>query len=114
MLGRGGGGVCRACFRPGPISVWGGRGFLVPKGNQPTACTLALWWLKFGPTECVWGGRGGGGRYGNHSSAEGEEEQRREAGGDRWGEGSEWSLSHSGAWGLPGGGRPLGPPVVSQ
>ena len=25
--------------------------FLVPKGNQPTACTLALWWLKFGPTE---------------------------------------------------------------
>ena len=32
--------------------------FLVPKGNQPTACTLALWWLKFGPTE-GWGeGRG--------------------------------------------------------
>ena len=31
--------------------------FLVPKGNQPTACTLALWWLKFGPT----GGGGGGG-----------------------------------------------------
>ena len=24
--------------------------FLVPKGDQPTACTLALWWLKFGPT----------------------------------------------------------------
>ena len=21
-----------------------------PTGNQPTACTLALWWLKFGPT----------------------------------------------------------------
>ena len=62
----GGGGV------PGLLSVrpqfcWGGGGvgaakgllpcFLVPKGNQPTACTLALWWLKFGPTE----GRGGGG-----------------------------------------------------
>ena len=29
--------------------------FLVPKGNQPTACTLVLWWLKFGPT----GGGGG-------------------------------------------------------
>ena len=56
---------------PGLLSVrphfcWGGgvgaaKGllpwFLVPKGNQPTACTLALWWLKFGPTE----GRGGGG-----------------------------------------------------
>ena len=46
---------------------WGGGGgskksapcFLVPNGGQPTACTLALWWLKFGPTECVW--RGGGG-----------------------------------------------------
>ena len=21
-----------------------------PTGNQPTACTVALWWLKFGPT----------------------------------------------------------------
>ena len=58
-----GGGGCWACFRSGPISVGGGVGaakgllpyFLVPKGNQPTACTLALWWLKFGPT-------GGGGR----------------------------------------------------
>ena len=50
--GLGGGG----CFR------WprheGGEGskrpapcFLAPiGGNQPTACTLALWWLKFGPT----------------------------------------------------------------
>ena len=28
-----------------------------PTGNQPTACTLALWWLKFGPME----GMGGGG-----------------------------------------------------
>ena len=27
-----------------------------PTWNQPTACTLALWWLKFGPT----GGGGGG------------------------------------------------------
>ena len=32
--------------------------FLVPKGNQPTACTLALWWLKFGPTEVQEGGWG--------------------------------------------------------
>ena len=32
--------------------------FLVPKGNQPTACTLALWWLKFGPTEDTGGGGG--------------------------------------------------------
>ena len=26
-------------------------GFLVPKGNKPTACTLAFGCLKFGPTE---------------------------------------------------------------
>ena len=57
---------------PGLLSVrahfcWGGVGaakgllpcFLVPKGNQPMACTLALWWLKFGPTENFWGGGGG-------------------------------------------------------
>ena len=52
-------------FGPAPFLL-GGVGaakgvlpcFLVPKGNQPTACTLALWWLKFGPTEC----RGVGGR----------------------------------------------------
>ena len=59
------GGGCWAPFRSGPISVGGCRGskgllpcFLVPKGNQPTACTLALWWLKFGPTEQVEGGGG--------------------------------------------------------
>ena len=65
MLGGGG----RVCFWPLPISVGGGVGaaksllpnFLVPKGNQPTACTLALWWLKFAPTECRSKGRGGGG-----------------------------------------------------
>ena len=59
-----GGGGCWACFRSGPISVGGGVGaakgllpyFLVPKGNQPTACTLALWWLKFGPTGMLGGG----------------------------------------------------------
>ena len=58
------GGWCQARRQSGSISVGGGVGaakglhpcFLVPKGNQPTACTLALWWLKFGPT----GGRGGG------------------------------------------------------
>ena len=66
MLGGGGGG-CRVCLWSRPISVGGGRGskgllpcFLVPKGNQPTACTLALWWLKFGPTEIGGGGEGGG------------------------------------------------------
>ena len=63
MLG-GGGGVVLGLLSVGPYFCWGGVGaakdllpcFLVPKGNQPTACTLALWWLKFGPTE-----RGGGG-----------------------------------------------------
>ena len=62
---RGGGGAGPA-FGPAPFLL-GGVGaakgllpcFLVPKRNQPTACTLALWWLKFGPTEAGWGGRGG-------------------------------------------------------
>ena len=62
----GGGGCAGPAF--GPISVGGGGGgaakgllpcFLVPKGDQPTACTLALWWLKFGPTS-QGGGEGGG------------------------------------------------------
>ena len=54
----GGGGGAGPAFCPAPFLL-GGIGaakgllscFLVPKGNQPTACTLALWWLKFGPTE---------------------------------------------------------------
>ena len=54
----GGGGVL-GLLSVRPHFCWGGLGaakgllpcFLVPKGNQPTACTLALWWLKFGPTE---------------------------------------------------------------
>ena len=69
----------RACFGGGggrvpsllshlPHFCWGGVGaakgllprFLVPKWTQPRACTLALWWLKFGPTE----GQGGGGGVG--------------------------------------------------
>ena len=62
MLGGGGGMLGLLSVRP--HFCWGGVGaakgllpyFLVPKGNQPTACTLALWWLKFGPT-----GTGGGG-----------------------------------------------------
>ena len=33
--------------------------FLVANGGQPTACTPALWWLKFGATEVVAGGGGG-------------------------------------------------------
>ena len=66
MLGAGGGGG-RVSFWSRPISVGGGGvgaaksllpSFLVPKGNQPTACTLALWWLKFGPTERYSGGGG--------------------------------------------------------
>ena len=65
---RGGGGAGPA-FGPAPFLL-GGVGaakgllpcFLVPKRNQPTACTLALWWLKFGPTEEGGGGRGGGPR----------------------------------------------------
>ena len=60
---RGGGGGAGPAFGPAPFLL-GGVGaakgllpcFLVPTRNQPTACTLALWWLKFGPTE-----RGGGG-----------------------------------------------------
>ena len=62
---RGGGGGAGPAFGPAPFLL-GGVGaakgllpcFLVPKRNQPTACTLALWWLKFGPTE--WKGGGGG------------------------------------------------------
>ena len=56
----GGGGGAGPALCPAPFLL-GGIGaakgllpcFLVPKGNQPTACTLALWWLKFGPTELV-------------------------------------------------------------
>ena len=58
----GGGGGAGPAFGPAPFLL-GGVGaakgllpcFLVPKKNQPTACTLALWWLKFGPA----GGGGG-------------------------------------------------------
>ena len=63
----GGGGGVLGLLSVRPHFCWGGVGaakgllpyFLVPKGNQPTARVLALWWLKFGPT----GGlhRGGGG-----------------------------------------------------
>ena len=62
---RGGGGAGPA-FGPAPFLL-GGVGaakgllpcFLVPKRNQLTACTLALWWLKFGPTGRKRGGGGG-------------------------------------------------------
>ena len=69
VRGHAGGGGVRGLLsvRPHFCLGGGGRGskgllpcFLVPKGNQPKACTLALWWLKFGPTE--WGG-GGGSRH---------------------------------------------------
>ena len=61
----GGGGGAGPAFGPAPFLL-GGVGaakgllpcFLVPTRNQPTACTLALWWLKFGPTERRGGGRG--------------------------------------------------------
>ena len=42
----------------GLVFPWGGGCFLVPSGGQPTACTLALWWLKFGLTEIQGGGGG--------------------------------------------------------
>ena len=69
MRGGGGGGAGPA-FGPAPFLL-GGVGaakgllpcFLVPKRNQPTACTLALWWLKFGPTEGRGGEGGGGGAW---------------------------------------------------
>ena len=58
MPGGGGGGLlsvrphfCRGGAANGLLPC-----FLVPKGNQPTACTLALWWLKFGPTGFFLGG----------------------------------------------------------
>ena len=49
---------------PDPVCTCRAKGedvgcFLVPNGGQPTACTLALWWLKLGPTECRGGGGGG-------------------------------------------------------
>ena len=70
MLGVGGG----SPFGPAPFLLGGRVGaaksllpsFLVPKGNQPTACTLALWWLKFGPTEAM-----GGGGVGNEALCHG-------------------------------------------
>ena len=48
-LPRGWGGAAKG---PPPIS-WS------PTGGQPTACTLALWWLEFGPTGSLGGGGGG-------------------------------------------------------
>ena len=65
--GRGGAGTA---FSPAPFLLGGGVGAAKvcspvswsPTGNQPTACTLALWWLKFGPKEE--GGCGGGGEGG--------------------------------------------------
>ena len=68
MLGGGGAGPA---FGPAPFLLGGGVGaakgllpcFLVPKGNQPTACTLALWWLKFGPTEREGGGGGASAQF---------------------------------------------------
>ena len=64
--GAGAGGLRGVSHPFGPASVRGGGGskryaalFVGPrKGNQPMACTLALWWLKFGPTESAGGGGG--------------------------------------------------------
>ena len=56
--------VCAFGFSPrgGGGSKKSAPCFLVPNGGQPTACTLALWWLRFGPTGCTGGGgRSGGG-----------------------------------------------------
>ena len=66
----GGGGLFRVSHPFDPASVGGGGGgkqkvccpvSWSPTGNQPTACTLALWWLKFGLTEPR-RGRGGSGK----------------------------------------------------
>ena len=73
----GGGGGAGPAFGPAPFLL-GGVGaakgllpcFLVPKRNQPTACTLALWWLKFGPTEAGGGGGGRGGGVGGGTAEE--------------------------------------------
>ena len=66
-LGGGGGGGLGRCRWP--CHVGGGRGAAKgpppfhwsPTGVQPMACTLALWWLRFGPTEGRYGGTGMGG-----------------------------------------------------
>ena len=68
MRGHAGGGGAVLGLLLAPFLLGGGGGaakgllpcFLVPKGDQPTACTLALWWLKLGPTRAV----GNGGRDG--------------------------------------------------
>ena len=81
MLGGGGGVLGLLSVRP--HFCWGGVGaakgllpyFLVPKGNQPTACTLALWWLKFGPT-----GGGGGGMDGLWTEVCGQQKQSNDPG----------------------------------
>ena len=57
-----GGGCAGPAFAP-TLFLLGGLGaakgllpcFLVPKGHQPAACTLALWRLKFGPTDSRFG-----------------------------------------------------------
>ena len=62
MMGGGGAGPAfgRAPFLLGGVGAAKGLlpYFLIPKGNQPTACTLALWWLKFWP---IGGAARGGG-----------------------------------------------------
>ena len=66
VSGGGGGAPIRSPWPPFFPEV-GGRGAKacrpvswLPTGGQPTACTLASWWLKFGPTKCwtSWGWEG--------------------------------------------------------
>ena len=98
----GGGGVL-GLLSVRPHFCWGGVGaakgllpyFLVPKGNQPTACTLALWWLKFGP-------HGGGGGLLGHDATPPPPPPRPQPLEPRGGssQAHDWAV---GAWGLAGG-----------
>ena len=49
-----GGGWGGGATKAAPLDFW------PPMGGQPTACTLALWWLKFGLTEGDMEAGGGG------------------------------------------------------
>ena len=62
--GMGGGGAFPVALPPGGGGEGGGKSlppiYWSPTGAQPTACTLALWWLNFGPTGVGSGGWVGG------------------------------------------------------
>ena len=96
-LPRWGGGVAKG---PPPIN-WS------PTGGQPTACTLGLWWLDFGPTGGVKEGRNGGGGGAPGGSA---------GGGSRWGKLGWWwwGVEVGAIWGLWRGGGGARAPFTSS